>query len=93
MNRAYALRCGAIVKTKILVPSPRAGLVLRPRLYEQLDRCVARPFTLVVAPAGYGKTTLLATWARANDTRGIAWVYLDQEDRDPARFFRCIVAS
>jgi LuxR family transcriptional regulator, maltose regulon positive regulatory protein len=55
-------RAPLILRTKITPPALRSGLVMRPALVAQLRTAVARPLTLVVAPAGFGKTTLLATW-------------------------------
>jgi LuxR family maltose regulon positive regulatory protein len=85
---------GPIVKTKIRVPPRRDGTVARGRLHQRIEESLSHVLTLVVAPAGYGKTTLLADWAAGRATEAdIAWVCLDEEDRDPARFFRYVVAA
>jgi len=55
--------CAALLQTKLRIPRPRPGLVLRPRLLERLDAGLQGRLTLVSAPAGFGKTTLLAAWA------------------------------
>ena len=81
-----------LIRTKIAVPRARAGVVLRPRLVKRLWQAVERPFTLASAPAGFGKTTLLATAVQSprRDVR-VAWLSLDQEDSDPARFFQYLI--
>ena len=74
------------------MPAPRPGLVPRPRLAERLDEGLARGLILVCAPAGYGKTVLLADWARRGE-HPAAWLSLDAGDNDPARFWRHAVAA
>ena len=64
----------------------------RPRLVQALDEGLARRLILVGAPAGFGKTALLADWARRGD-RPVAWLSLDAGDNDPARFWRHAVAA
>jgi LuxR family maltose regulon positive regulatory protein len=64
----------------------------RDRLHDLLDDAVAGPLTLVVAPAGAGKTALLAAWAAA-PARPTAWLALDERDRDPAGLWRHVVAA
>ena len=59
----------ALLETKLYVPRPRRGLVLRPRLSERLDRGTASKLMLVSAPAGFGKTTLLTEWLAARTGR------------------------
>ena len=81
-----------LLATKLHVPGPRPGLVPRPRLAERLDEGLARGLVLVCAPAGYGKTVLLADWARRGQ-RPVAWLSLDAGDNDPARFWRHAVAA
>jgi LuxR family maltose regulon positive regulatory protein len=75
----------AIVQTKLFLPRLRPGLVARPRLTGELDRAQDAALVLVSAPAGFGKTTLLASVL----THGppVAWVSLDTRDGDPARFW------
>ena len=74
------------------MPRPRPDLVPRPRLAERLDEGLARGLMLVCAPAGYGKTVLLADWARRGP-QPVAWLSLDVGDNDPARFWRHGVAA
>jgi LuxR family maltose regulon positive regulatory protein len=73
--------------TKLYAPGRRPGLVPRPRLTERLDDGLGRGLLLVCAPAGYGKTVLLADWVRRVHAP-VAWLSLDAGDNDPARFWR-----
>ena len=82
----------ALLATKLHVPRPAPGFVPRPRLVEALGEGLARGRVLVCAPAGFGKTALLADWARGGG-RPVAWVGLDGGDSDPARFWRYAVAA
>src|SRR5215217_896802 len=82
----------ALLATKLHVPRPRPEFLARPRLLERLTEGTARELTLVCAPAGFGKTSLLADWAR-RDHRPLAWLSLDQGDSDPARFWRYLTAA
>ena len=87
-----------LLETKFYVPRPRRGLVPRPRLSERLDRGAASKLTLVSAPAGFGKTTLLTEWLAAGpaapaDQRLAAWLSLDRGDNDPASFWTYVIAA
>jgi len=81
-----------LLATKLHVPGPQPGFVARPRLIERLEEGLARGLLLVCAPAGFGKTSLLADWARRGG-RPVAWLSLDTGDNDPARFWRHVVAA
>ena len=81
-----------LLATKLYVPVTRAACVPRPRLQALLERGVLGPLTLLSAPAGSGKTTLVANWLRASE-RGAAWFSLDERDNDLARFLRYFVAA
>jgi LuxR family transcriptional regulator, maltose regulon positive regulatory protein len=81
-----------LLATKLYVPAAQPGLVPRPRLTARLDEGAARALVLVCAPAGYGKTVLLADWA-GRDEQSAAWLSLDSGDNDPARFWRHAVAA
>ncbi len=74
-----------VLATKLHIPTPRPHTVARPRLIERLEAGSHRRLTLVSAPAGFGKSTLVSTWLREGDRRA-AWVSLDSRDNDPARF-------
>ena len=82
----------ALLATKLHVPSPRPGFVPRSRLADQLGEGLGRGVVLVCAPAGAGKTVLLAEWVRRSDLP-VAWLSLDTGDNDPARFWRHAVAA
>ena len=81
-----------LLATKLHVPQPRPGYVPRPRLVQALSEGLARGRILVCAPAGFGKTALLADWARSGG-RPVAWLGLDGGDSDPARFWSYVVAA
>jgi LuxR family maltose regulon positive regulatory protein len=87
-----------LLETKLYLPRPRAGLVPRHRLSQRLNRGAAAKLMLVSAPAGFGKTTLLAEWLAAGpaaptDERSAAWVSLDRGDNDPASFWTYVIAA
>src|ERR1051325_10186138 len=86
---------GPLLEMKLHVPRWRRSLVARPRLSERLSRGAESTLTLVSAPAGFGKTTLLAEWlaAAAAGERSVAWLSLDQRDNDPASFWTYLVAA
>jgi LuxR family maltose regulon positive regulatory protein len=81
-----------ILTTKLYIPPPPPKAVPRPRLTAQLNAGLHRKLTLVSAPAGFGKTTLVSAWAAAGD-RHVAWLSLDAGDNDPARFLTYLVAA
>ena len=85
-------RQDVLLATKLHVPSRRPGFVPRPRLVGRLEEGLARGLVLVCAPAGSGKTALLADWAR-HSGRPVAWLSLDIGDNDPARFWRHVIAA
>jgi LuxR family maltose regulon positive regulatory protein len=77
-----------VIETKLLSPRPRPQTVSRPRLLELLERGAEATLTLLAAPAGFGKTTLLAAWVeRRRGLCATAWVSLDDRDTDPAVFW------
>src|SRR5437016_1429876 len=91
-----------LLQTKLFVPRWRRGLVPRPRLRERLNRGAESKLTLVSAPAGFGKTTLLAEWLTAQADgpcsfgtggRSAAWLSLDQSDNHPAIFWTYLIAA
>ena len=81
-----------LLATKLHVPQPQRGSVGRARLVAALEGGLADRLILVCAPAGAGKTVLLADWARSS-RRPVAWLSLDEADNDPARFWRHMVAA
>lgn len=84
--------CG-LLTTKLHIPQCRADRVARPQLMQRLDDSLSRPLTLVAAPPGYGKTTLVATWAATQHRDKVAWLSLDAGDNDPARFLTYLLAA
>jgi len=81
-----------VLETKLTRPPVRAEYVPRRDLVEALGEGATRALTVLVAPPGFGKTTLLAAWSADRAAR-VAWLSLDDDDNDPARFFLHIVAS
>jgi LuxR family transcriptional regulator, maltose regulon positive regulatory protein len=87
-----------ILQTKLNRPSVTRDLVVRPRLLKQLNVGLEGAITLVIAPAGFGKTTLVSSWLQAaNGTDGISlpatWLSLDEEDSDRDVFLRYFIAA
>jgi ATP/maltotriose-dependent transcriptional regulator MalT/class 3 adenylate cyclase len=80
------------LSARLRPPRPRTRLVDRPHLMQQLQQGMERPLTLVSAPAGFGKTTLLAQWL-AERSMPAAWLSLEPEDNDPTRFLSCVLAA
>ena len=83
---------GTILKTKLHIPPARPGLVARPQLIERLNAGLEGKLTLLSAPAGFGKTTLLIEWITGSK-RPFAWVSLDAGDNDPVRFLTYFIAA
>ena len=81
-----------ILRAKLYVPRVRPDNVPRERLYGRLDTGVGRELTVVTAPAGFGKTTLLADWSRRTELP-VAWVSLDERDDDPVRFLLYVISA
>ena len=81
-----------LLSTKLFIPSIRSELVSRPRLTEKLNEGVGRKLTLVSAPAGFGKTTLISEWV-AECEYSVAWLSLDQGDSDLIRFLTYLIAA
>src|SRR5687768_14527737 len=81
-----------MLATKLYLPPPRPTALPRARLITRLDEALHRRLTLIPAPAGFGKTTLVSAWV-AGCGRPAAWLSLDSADSDPARFLSYLVAS
>lgn len=95
-------RTDQLLSTKFYIPPPRPELVPRPRLIHRLDEVLRRRLTLISAPAGFGKTTLLSEWAdglRAQGAGtdptyvGVAWLSLDANDNQPERFLAYLISA
>ncbi|MDX6299783.1 MAG: hypothetical protein QOF53_997, partial [Nocardioidaceae bacterium] len=81
-----------LVATKLLRPRLRRDRVPRPRLASLMTQAADAPLTVVSAPAGFGKTTLVAAWT-ADLARPVAWVSLDERDRHPSWFWSYFLAA
>ncbi|MBC7377583.1 MAG: AAA family ATPase [Burkholderiaceae bacterium] len=81
-----------LLATKLFAPLPSPRSVERRRLTERLDAGLQGKLTLVCAPAGFGKSTLLGAWVQACELPS-AWLSLDEEERDPNRFVAYLTAS
>ena len=84
-----------LLETKLRIPTRRRGALPRPRLRERLDLGAQAKLTLVSAPPGFGKTTLLAEWLAGprHDGHSAAWLSLDAGDNDPAVFWTYLIAA
>jgi LuxR family maltose regulon positive regulatory protein len=82
----------AILRTKLNIPRIYSDLLERPRLTARLNEGVQNKLVLVSAPAGFGKTTLLSSWA-AKAAMPVMWLSLDERDNDPVRFWSYFVAA
>ena len=82
-----------LLTTKLFIPQSRTNLVPRPRLLEKLDQGLQHhKLTLMSAPAGFGKTTLVSGWVTICK-RPVAWLSLDKGDSDPSRFLTYLVSA
>src|SRR6266704_1080349 len=81
-----------ILATKLYIPRLRPNVVSRPRLIERLNEGLHRKLTLIAAPAGFGKTTLISAWVAGCD-RQVAWLSLDKGESDPTLFLTYLVAA
>ena len=90
-----------LLQTKLHRPRPSSDLILRPRLFEQLHDGLNRALTLVCAPAGFGKTTLVSSWIESiNSGAGggsnrwpVAWLSLDESDSEVVLFTQYLIAA
>lgn len=91
MNEPYAMST-PILATKLYIPPSRPNRVLRPRLIERLNEGLHAKLTLISAPAGFGKSTLVSEWI-AESQRPVAWLSLDEADSQPRQFVAYLVAA
>jgi len=85
-------KADTLIRTKLHPPFTRAALVLRPRLQAQIIEGLRGPLTLITAPAGFGKTTLVASCV-ANSGMPVAWLSLNKNDNQAGRFLNYLVAA
>ena len=85
----------ALLTTKLYVPRAHPNLVPRPRLGKLLTEGMSRKLTLISAPAGFGKTTLLSEWwmMHLGNEYPVAWISLEEADNDPMRFLSYLIAA
>jgi LuxR family maltose regulon positive regulatory protein len=81
-----------LLATKLHIPTIRPGLVPRPHLIEQLNEGLHNKMTLISAPAGFGKTTLLSEWV-PQSPRCVTWFSIDNEDNELSRFWTYFISS
>jgi LuxR family maltose regulon positive regulatory protein len=81
-----------VLRTKLYIPAARPELVPRPHLIARLNDGLNRQLILVAAPPGYGKTTLVSSWARGCG-QSVAWVSLDERDNEPTRFLKYLITA
>ena len=84
-----------LLPTKFYLPPEPGGFVARPHLLQELDKALTHRLTLVSAPAGAGKTTLVSAWVQSAHKKGvvIGWLSLDDSDNDTGLFLDYIIAS
>jgi LuxR family maltose regulon positive regulatory protein len=94
MKTAISLEDQLLI-TKFYTPIASGPLISRPRLTSLLEKALDFPFTLVSAPAGFGKTTLLAAWKQSLPAGKplVAWVSLDEDDNEPRLFWTYVLAA
>ena len=81
-----------ILATKLYIPFLQPNVIARPRLIKRLNKGLHRKLTLVSAPAGFGKTTLISEWV-TNSNRPTAWLSLDDRDKDIHHFLVYLIAA
>jgi LuxR family transcriptional regulator, maltose regulon positive regulatory protein len=81
-----------LLRTKLFIPRPRKNLVSRQRLVDCLNTGLDKKLTLIAAPAGFGKTTLLSEWI-PQSPRCVIWLSLDDGDNDPVKFWTYVITS
>src|SRR3954468_11756023 len=83
-----------LLETKLYIPRARADLVERPRLVDAVRLGASHKLTIVVAPAGFGKTTLLAGWLADRDSaQACGWVSLDSSENEPTVFWAYVIRA
>src|ERR1700733_3240008 len=83
----------AVLLSALHPPAPRRATVVRQELLDRLSDEVPAKLVLVVAPAGWGKTSLLRDWRASGEASGTAWLSVDEGDNDPAQFWAGVIAA
>jgi LuxR family maltose regulon positive regulatory protein len=81
-----------LLNTKLYIPQLRPDLVQRPHLIDRMNKGIYNKLTLISAPAGFGKTTLVSEWIYQSEIP-ITWISLDKGDNDPRQFFHYLIAA
>ena len=81
-----------LLETKLYIPQPRSDLVQRTHLIDRLSSEIYKKLTLISAPAGFGKTTIISKWLSCNEMPA-AWISLDKSDNDHLQFFHYLIAA
>jgi len=81
-----------LLRTKLYISPLQSEIVPRPRLIKRLNAAILRAFTLISAPAGFGKTTIMREWI-SDRTLKVAWFSIDRGDNDPIRFWTYLIAA
>ncbi|MCD4723400.1 MAG: hypothetical protein K8R63_01060, partial [Bacteroidales bacterium] len=81
-----------LLATKLYVPPPRPDLVQRTHLIDRLNKGINHKLTLISAPAGFGKTTLISEWISRSKIL-VSWISLDKGDNDPVNFIHYLIAA
>src|SRR6266536_1830674 len=92
-QREVRLAYGELLVTKCIIPVSSHALISRPRLSALLDAGLQHKLTLLSAPAGFGKTTLLSTRAQSHSAGSVAWVMLDEGDNAPWQFWAYVLTA
>src|SRR5579862_5964373 len=83
-----------LIATKIGIPPLRSQVIPRPRLFRVIDDALTRPLTIMSAPAGFGKTTLLVSRIRTVPAAAhVGWLSLDSGDNEPVQFLHYLIAA
>src|SRR5690606_26435140 len=88
-----SIRPEQVLGTKLHIPRLHSGLVSRSRLIDRIDQGTRRKLTLVSAPAGFGKSTLLAEWIVAADHPAVGWISLDASENEPLLFWTYFIRA
>lgn len=81
-----------LLQTKFFAPASNPKSIERPRLISQVEKSVGRRLTMVIAPAGYGKTTLVSQWRHISNS-AFTWLALDGSDNEPRRFWLYVIGA